>query len=217
MNEAEIQKYFATRMSFDPRRKSLWAILTKFLSKKYFPHAETVLELGAGYCDFINSVAASEKHALDWSPALREHAAKDVQTYVQSCTQNFPLEPNHFDAVFCSNLFEHLTREELLLTLAEITRVLKPGGRLIVLQPNFRYCYRSYFDDFTHVQIFTDRSLADLLEFCGYIPLTVMPRFLPFSLKSRVPKFPWLMRIYLSLPFKPFAAQMLLVAEKARP
>ncbi len=37
-------------------------------------------------------------------------------------------------------------------------------------------------------------------------------RFLPFSMRSRVPKWPWLVRLYLRLPFKPMAGQMLLVA-----
>jgi ubiquinone/menaquinone biosynthesis C-methylase UbiE len=41
-----------------------------------------------------------------------------------------PYEPNFFDAIFCSEVFEHLTAKQLELGLREITRVLKPGGCL---------------------------------------------------------------------------------------
>jgi hypothetical protein len=39
------------------------------------------------------------------------------------------------------------------------------------------------------------------------------PRFLPFSMKSRLPKVGWLVSLYLALPWRPLAGQFLLVAE----
>jgi hypothetical protein len=118
--------------------------------------------------------------------------------------------------VFASNLFEHLTREELLTTLSGIRRILRPGGKLLVIQPNFRYAYASYFDDYTHIGIFTDISLADLLSTSGFHIDKVMPRFLPFSLRGHGPKWPWLLRLYLSLPYRPMAGQMYIACSKAR-
>jgi SAM-dependent methyltransferase len=120
-----------------------------------------------------------------------------------------------FDLVFASNLFEHLTREELANTLSSVWRALRDGGKLLIIQPNFKYCYRNYFDDYTHVQIFTEASLADLLLVSGFHPEKVVARFLPFSLKSGGPKWPWLLRVYLALPWKPLAGQMFIVARKA--
>ena len=46
--------YYATRFRPDPRRARLWAHLTRYLSR-YVPPGGTVLELGAGYCYFINA------------------------------------------------------------------------------------------------------------------------------------------------------------------
>ena len=44
------------------------------------------------------------------------------------------------DVVFTSNFFEHMPdKRALLRTLDECRRVLRPGGRLLVLMPNLRY------------------------------------------------------------------------------
>jgi ubiquinone/menaquinone biosynthesis C-methylase UbiE len=141
-------------------------------------------------------------------------AAPDVETHVGSCTQLAFAGDSSLDIVFASNLFEHLPLTDLELTLREVWRVLKPGGKLLVIQPNFRYCYRDYFDDYTHVMIYTDRSLADVIAAAGLEPVRVLPRFMPFSMKSRLPAAPPLVWLYLRSPVKPFAGQMLIVARK---
>jgi ubiquinone/menaquinone biosynthesis C-methylase UbiE len=99
-------------------------------------------------------------------------------------------------------------------TLTEIKRVLKTNGKLIIIQPNFKYCAREYFDDYTHLQIFTHIGVTDLLIGLGFSIVDVKPRFLPFSMKSNLPKYTWLVRLYLLSPFKPFAGQMLVVAKR---
>ena len=117
--------------------------------------------------------------------------------------------------MFASNVFEHLTREDLAATLGEIWRVLRSDGKLMIIQPNFRYSVKNYFDDYTHLQIFTDISLRDLLAAHGFRVERVIRRFLPFSVKTRAPKWGWLLRLYLHLPFRPFAGQMFMLAQKA--
>ena len=51
--------------------------------------------------------------------------------------------------------------------------------------------------------------------FIGVFLILLLPRFLPFSLKSRLPKSPYLVRLYLRLPLRPLAKQMLVVARPA--
>lgn len=204
--------YFKTRFKDTPERRRLWPVLTEHLQQRFIPDDSVVLDLGAGYCYFANNVRAREKHAVDVADTVREHAASDVVPHVSS-SASLDLESNHFDVVFASNLLEHLDRDTLAATLDEVQRVLRPGGRFIVIQPNFRYCATSYFDDYTHIQVFTDRSLRDVLSAHGLEPTTVVPRFLPFSVESRLPVSPWLLALYLKLPYRPAAAQMLVVAE----
>jgi SAM-dependent methyltransferase len=207
-------RYFATRFGYDAGRDLVWQEVSRFLQRRDIPETATILEIGAGYCHFINNIRGKARYALDLSPELPTRAAGGVVAHVGSCTSLAMFADSSIDVVFASNLFEHLTRGELSATLAEIRRVLAGQGRLIVVQPNFRYCARDYFDDYTHLQVFTHVGLADRLRAEGFRVLRSLPRFLPFSMKSRLPKSRWLVRMYLHSPFKPFGAQMLLVAQK---
>ena len=206
--------YFQSRFVFDPRRDIVWKEISAYLEQRHIPRRATILEIGAGHCHFINQVAASERHALDVSSEVRRYAAEGVIAHVQSCTSMETIRDGYFDTVFASNVFEHLTREQAIETLSEVKRVLKPNGKLIIIQPNFKHCYREYFDDYTHIQIYTDVSISDFLLASGFRVLDVKPRFLPFSMKSNLPKARWLVRLYLNSPVKPFAGQMLVVATK---
>jgi len=211
MNDAA--RYYQTRYQPDPRRAAVWRVICRWLQRE-IPAGAHVLELGAGYGDFINQIQAARKVAVDIAEQVRTTAGPGVETHVGSCTQLGFAGDHSFDIVFASNLFEHLPLPDLERTLAEVRRVLRPGGKLLVLQPNFRYCYREYFDDYTHVMIYTDRSLCDVLTAAGLEPVRVRPRFLPFSMQSRLPAAPPLVWLYLRSPIKPFAGQMFVVARK---
>ena len=199
---------------YDAKRDGVWREICRFLQKHYISPQAKILEIGAGYCHFINHIQGLEKHALDIFPEIEKYATQEVKISMGSCTSMENYRDDSFDVVFASNLFEHLSREDFLKTLDEIKRVLVAGGRLIVIQPNFTHCYREYFDDPTHLQIFTHVGLSDCLTSSGFRLMDVRPRFLPFSMKSKLPKIPILVRWYLNSPLKPFAGQMLLVAEK---
>jgi SAM-dependent methyltransferase len=206
-------RYFETRFTYDPRRDGVWKEICRYLQDRHIPREARIVELGAGYCHFINNIQGCEKHAVDLGNQITKYAHPFVKTHVQNCTDLRGLADGTFDIVFASNLFEHLTAAELTKTLGEVRRILRDGGRLIVLQPNFKYCCKHYFDDYTHIQIFTHLGLCALLAASGFTVCGVKPRFLPFSMKSRLPIAPFLVRLYLHLPFKPFAGQMLIVAK----
>jgi SAM-dependent methyltransferase len=215
------EEYFRTRFVYDPRREEVWREVVLYLQKHYIPQDSSVLELGAGYCHFINNVVSRERHAVDIYSRFGEYATEGVQTHVGNCTDLGHLGDDTVDIVFASNLFEHLIHDDLLATLAETLRVMRVGGRLIILQPNFKYCYKTYFDDYTHLQIFTAEGMYDLLEMAGLRVVDSHPRFLPVNMKStlklKLPMLWLLVRAYLPLPYKPLAAQMLVVAEKPAP
>ena len=214
------QKYFDTRFQYDPRRLEVWSEVTRYV-QRYIPPDSKVLDLGAGYCDFINHIEAQEKHALDLFEHMNEYAADDVQTHIQSCTDMKSISDGYLDVIFASNLFEHLTHDELLLTLGEVRRVLRPDGRLILPQPNFKYCYRTYFDDYTHLQIFTHMGMFDLLHMADLEVEKLYAKFLPVNMKStlrlRLPLLWLIVRAYLRSPIKPMAGQMLVVARNRVP
>ena len=93
---------------------------------------------------------------------------------------------------------------------------LSARGSLTILQPNYRYAYREYFDDYTHVAIYSHVSLADLLSAQGWDVLDVRPRFLPLTIKSRLPVHPLLIRAYLASPIKPGGSKQMLIHARPR-
>lgn len=212
--------YFKTRFGFDARRNPVWKEVVRWIQRRYIPADSRVVDLGAGYCDFINHVTAAERHAVDLFKDCPKYAAPGVRTHLRSAIDLSFFPEDSFDVAFASNLVEHLTRPELLLLLQSLRRILRRNGRLILMQPNFKYCPSTYFDDYTHVQVFTDASLGDFLEAHGFRLVRSIPRFLPVNMKStlrlNLPLLPLIVRAYLALPFKPLGAQMLLVAENVK-
>src|SRR5690606_20335624 len=101
-------------------------------------------------------------------------------------------------------------------TLAEIRRILKPGGRLIAMGPNIRYVPGAYWDFIDHHLPLTERSLAEAMLLAGLQPVMSIPRFLPYSTRSRLPKGEFFVRAYLMVPllWRVFGKQFLIVARR---
>jgi SAM-dependent methyltransferase len=203
--------YFETRLAADPNRAVVWGHICKYLARWIGP-GDDVLELGAGWCDFANAVTAGTVTAMDLDAVVVRSARTGVAAVVGDCTDLSRFADASFDVVFASNLLEHLERADTLRLLGEAHRVLRPGGRLLLVQPNFRLNPNEYFDDYTHVAIFTDRSLRDLLLAQGWAVEHVAARFLPLTMKSRGSRLTFLVPWYLRSPIKPLAGQMLVVA-----
>jgi SAM-dependent methyltransferase len=172
-----------------------------------------VLEIGPGYCDCINQIRAAKKYAVDLNPEVAQYCAADV-TFRHASAEALPLDDSSVDVIVASNLLEHLDPSQLDGLFGHIARILKPRGMLILIQPNIFYAYRQYWDDYTHVKAFSHVSLADFVVSRGFALTTVDKRFLPLTLKSRLPKSYWLTRLYLMLPWRPMAGQMLVVATR---
>ena len=203
--------YFETRLAPTMKRTKTWVHICAYLTRFIAPDA-AVLELGAGWCDFSNHVRAKRVVAMDLDSRVSKAAAGHVEAVVGDCTDLSRFADGEFDVVFASNLLEHLPRELAERLLIGAVRVLSHSGRLIIMQPNFRLNPGGYFDDYTHVAIYTDRSLADYLTSLGWTLEIVMPRFLPLTLKSKASGLTFLVPWYLRSPIKPMAGQMLLVA-----
>ena len=208
--------YFETRLAPDENRSKVWRHVCRYLQQWIQPR-DVVLELGAGWCDFSNNVTAARVVAMDLDGTVARAAAPHVEAVVGDCTDLSRFDDASFDVVFASNLLEHLDRRQSHELLAGARRVLRAGGRLILMQPNFRLNPGRYFDDFTHVAIYTDQSLPDYLASEGWRTTDVRARFLPLTLKSRGARLTFLVPWYLRSPVKPLAGQMLVVAEPVQP
>jgi SAM-dependent methyltransferase len=200
----------------DPARAVVWNVVADYLAP-WMPANGAVVEIGAGYCAWINNVAAARRVAVDVWPEVARFAAPGVETRVLDASRELlTLGASSFDVVLASNILEHFEPGVAISVVEDVHRVLKSGGRLIIIQPNFRYAAKHYFDDYTHRSVFTDVSLPNLLRAHGFRIDRVQPRFLPYSMRgSRLPIRSWTVRAYLRSPIKPMAGQMLVIASKA--
>jgi len=203
-SQGNLVKLYSSRFTnAEKRRKDqVWRVLCSDFFQRYVRSSDTVLDLGAGYCEFINHIVCASKIAIDLSEETPHYAEPDVQ--VLKCQSNAMtmIADSSVDVVFCSNFFEHLPNKNVLLeTLGEIFRVLRLGGRVLVLQPNIRFLCGEYWDFFDHHIPLTDRTIVEALNVIGFTIKEVRPRFLPYTTKSNFPQHPLLVRLYLRLPF----------------
>jgi SAM-dependent methyltransferase len=184
------------------QKDAIWRVLCGRFFQKYVARDAVVLDLGAGYCEFLRNIECGERIAVDLN--------EDVHRFVPPGTR-VVLAPSHalgntvaeasVDVVFVSNFFEHLPdKQTFIATLQEIHRVLRPGGKLLVLQPNIRAVGGRYWDFIDHQIALTDRSLAEGVAAVGFDVTEVIPKFLPYTTRSRVPQSPALVGLYLKVP-----------------
>ncbi len=206
-------EYYDTRFTPDPRRAEVWRHVAAHLGP-WIDTAGALLDLAAGYADLTRYVVAARKVAIDTNPDLPKLVPDDIEAIVGDATDLSRFADGEFATVIASNFIEHLDHDAIDGLLDAVHRVLATGGRLVLIQPNFRLAPKRYFDDYTHRTIWTDTSLADLVASHRFEIVHSEPRFLPLTMKSRLSFGHRLVPLYLRLPFRPLAGQMLLVAER---
>jgi SAM-dependent methyltransferase len=204
--------YHTSRLTPDAKREAVWKLLWRYHFSRVVPTDGCVLDMGCGYGSFINNVVARRRIAIDSWPDFPRFLATGVEAIVGNVTELDSLPEQAVDFGFASNLFEHLTHADFARVLESLRHKLSSRGTLTILQPNYRYAFREYFDDYTHIAVYSHVTIADFLTANGYEVLSVIPRFLPLTVKSRLPVWPWLIAGYLASPIKPMGKQMLVCA-----
>ncbi|WP_293232234.1 hypothetical protein [Microcoleus sp. PH2017_05_CCC_O_A] len=76
-----LKKLYANR--FDSRQMqakvALWKVLIDEFLQDYVPPESAVLDIGGGYCEFINQIRAGEKCLIDLNPDSKLFADADVK------------------------------------------------------------------------------------------------------------------------------------------
>jgi len=181
-------------------RREMYRVLCDKFFQRYIPQNSVVLDIAAGYCEFINNIKAKKKIALDLNPDAKKFAENDVEVIISPSTDMRQIKSETIDVVFTSNFFEHLSKGDIVKTIKEVYRILKKEGKFLILQPNIRYCYKDYWMFFDHITPLDDRSLSEVLEINGFEVIECRPKFLPYTTKSRLPKSIFLLKVYLKIP-----------------
>lgn len=218
--ERELEKLYAHRFSHGERRRKarVWRTICEHFLQRYVPPEAAVLDIGAGYCEFVNHIRARRRIAVDLNPDTARVAAPGVEVL------SIPLEglagvlePETIDLVFASNVFEHVRGVDALLEILDALReALRPGGLLLIMQPNVRLLGGRFWDFVDHTLPLTELGMSEALELSGFEIAERRAHFLPYTFKSRLPAWPWLVRLYLAL--RPaqwvFGKQMFVVARR---
>jgi hypothetical protein len=205
--------YFDTRYKPHPGRRRVWKAICEYL-QRFVPPSSAVIDVGAGYCDFINQIQAKTKYAVDTNPDVARWIAPDVHFIQATSIESIDLPDHSLDVAVISNVLEHLSPEQCSALFDCLDDLLTADGKVMVIQPNYFYCYRRYWDDFTHVRALSHVSLRDFLVSRGYRIVKLEKRFLPFSFESYLPKSYWMTKLYLASFWRPLAAQTLVVAQR---
>jgi SAM-dependent methyltransferase len=187
---------FRFRRIPDANRSAVWEEIALYLSVR-LGSPKRVLDAAAGRGEFVNAVPATERWAVDVVDSPPLHTDPSVRTVIGNILE-VELPRAHFDLIFVSNLLEHFASQEVVGSfLTRMRSLLAPDGRIAVLGPNFRYCAREYFDCADHTLALTHTSVEEHMYAAGFAIDEVIPKFLPFSFRGRLPTGHHLVRAYL--------------------
>jgi SAM-dependent methyltransferase len=195
-------------------RENVWKEISAYISKKS-NRPIRVLDPACGKGEFINSCPAREKWAVDIGTDGSE--LNHEIAFIHGSFFDADLPESYFDLVFLSNILEHMESQSMVNRFLEKAfTLLRPGGIIIVMGPNFKYCARNYFDCADHTVILTHVSVEEHLAATKFDLVQTSARFLPYSFRSKLPTTRCVIRFYLKFkliwPF--FGKQFLVVAKR---
>ena len=155
-----------------------------------------LLDVGCGRGDFTIAFQDNglEVQGLDSSDFSVESLGKIgiKVSKVDIAHGPWPVPDNTVDVVYSKSVIEHLHNPEHFM--AETYRVLKPGGRVITMTPDWETGYSGFYNDYTHVQPYTVYALHDLLLMFSFRNVKV-ERFYQLPILWKIPGLKLISRI----------------------
>ena len=138
--------------------------LARYLVERFhIRKGSKILDNGCGRGDFLKGF---ERCGMDVYGTDMEEVFAGVYSGIKLEKDKLPFADCYFDVVFSKSVIEHIHQPENYMN--EMYRVLKPGGRIIIMVPDWHSCMYIYYDDFTHVQPYTMTGLRDALKIFGF-------------------------------------------------
>ena len=144
----------------------------------HFPADRTgpIIDIGCGMgllIHFARQAGFTDVRGVDISPQMVQSAGRLGIDGIEQGDARGALQARASDshaAVVSFDVLEHMTRDEMIVLIDEVRRVLRPGGRWIIHTVNAEAPFfgRVRFGDLTHEQAFTQASLQQILLASDY-------------------------------------------------
>lgn len=182
-------------------KKGIWYAVCRYFERYLPDNTKLIVDVAAGYCEFINNIRCQgDKVAIDVNPDVEKYALPEVKAIIGSINNLSDFfDRESVSIFFMSNFLEHITKKEISELLAREYKLLEPGGQIWILTPNIRYVGGKYWDFYDHITPITEKSIIEAAVMHGYTVKKCIPRFLPFTTKSRLPQAGWIVSLYLKL------------------
>lgn len=219
MNSNELSELYKIRFAQHelPRKNAIWQVICQEFLQRFIKKSDTVVDVACGYGEFLNNISANKKIAVDLNADARGFLNDDIKFHQCKATDLGSVVAGKADIVFTSNFLEHLPNKGTLdVFLDQVMIALKPGGKYLILGPNLRYLPGQYWDFYDHHLGLTHLSLSEALQLKGFDIDICIDRFLPFTTQGALPTQPYLVWVYLKIPFvwKILGKQFFIVAQK---
>lgn len=114
----------------------------------------TLSDIRANYCEVLKMKFPKVKEVAQLD-LTHPHFEKEYKEYIDT-----------FDTVFALNVVEHIKEDEL--ALANCFKLLKNGGRVVILVPAYQKLYNKFDEELEHFRRYTRKQLNDVIERNGF-------------------------------------------------
>lgn len=126
---------------------------------------DRLLEIGCGRGDFVMAFARRGFKCFGVDTEVGTVEGVEIKKCDIS-KERLPFEDKSFDVVYHKSMIEHLYSPQNIMD--ETLRVLKDGGKLVFLTPDWESTYKVFYEDITHCRPYTALAVSDLLAMWGF-------------------------------------------------
>ena len=159
-----IPKHFSGEHEDSKRLFVTFKRLLSFIKLNHMNSSSKLLDLGSGNGSFVNVCNENGFNAVGLD------GSKDNIDFEKD---QLKFDNDTFDIITLVSVIEHINNPSNILK--EIFRVLKKGGIVIIVTPNFKYSFRNFYDDPTHIRPYSHKSIDTLMKLYEFKTLKVVP------------------------------------------
>ncbi|MFV2062571.1 MAG: class I SAM-dependent methyltransferase [Chloroflexota bacterium] len=132
-----------------------------------------VLDVGCGVGTYVRRFReySDDVHGIEVEPERVATASRELPNIVLAVGEALPYPDDHFHLVFSNEVIEHVTDDHA--TAAEMVRVAKPGGTIVLFAPNRLYPFE------THGAYLGGRYVFGNIPLINWLPDPLRDRFAP--------------------------------------